>query len=92
MKGWVFMFMISEAEINIFENQIKKMWFTIVDSCMQSHTTQNVATSTAEVFIILNNNCSLPLGSDCCHQNGKMPFNNQSAQTLKSKLTFPILN
>ena len=43
-------------------------------------------------FIMLNYNCSLPLSSDCCNQNGKMPIGKTVVWTFKSKVKFPILN
>ena len=50
--------------------------------------TQNFSTSAEGVFIILNNNCSLPLGSDCCHQHGKTTFGNAVVRTLQITLNF----
>ena len=64
---------------------------SLIHACNQS-TTQNIPTSNEGVFVILNNNYSLPPGSDCCHQNGKTTFSNTVTWTLKNKLEFPILN
>ena len=44
--------------------------------------TQNIAISTEGAYIILNNNCSLPLVSDCCHQNGKTTSGNIYDQSI----------
>ena len=53
---------------------------------------KNIPTSTEGAFIIMNNNCSLPPSSDCCHQNRKTTSGNMVALTLKSKFEYPILN
>ena len=41
--------------------------------------TQNIAIIAEGALTIFNNNNSLPLSSDCCHQNGKTAFNNSVA-------------
>ena len=63
----------------------------LIHACNHS-TTQNIATSAEEAFVILDNNCSLPPSGDCCYQNVKATSGNMVARTLKSKFEFPILN
>ena len=64
---------------------------SLIHACNHS-ATQNIAISAKEAFIILNSNCSLPPGGDCCQRNGKTTFSNMVAWTLISKFEFPILN
>ena len=64
---------------------------SLIHACNHNATHWNIATSTEEAFIILNNNYSLlpdKCGNDCCHQNGKPTFSNIVARTLKSKFEF----
>ena len=51
--------------------------------------TLHIVTFTQEACIIFNNNCSLPPGNECCHQNGRpLPV----TCTLLRKFEFLILN
>ena len=63
----------------------------LIRACNHS-VTQNIATSTEGAFIILNNNCFLPPGSDCCHQDRKTTSGSTAVRTLKSKFECLILN
>ena len=62
--------------------KLTKYDFTVIDSWTQSQHNTKYCPSAEGAFIILNNNCSLPLRSDCCHQNGKTYFSNMVAQNL----------
>ena len=72
--------------------KLAKCDFTIIDSYMQSQHNMKHCHFHWGAFIILNNNWSLPLSSDCCHQNGKTTFGLMVARTLKSKFEFLILH
>ena len=62
--------------------KLTKYDFTVIDSWTQSQHNTKYCPSAEGAFIILNNNCSLPLRSDCCHQNGKTYFSNMVAQNF----------
>ena len=53
---------------------------------------KNIATSVEGAFLVMNNNCSLPPGNDCCHQIGTTTSGDVVVQTLKNKFEFPIPN
>ena len=53
---------------------------------------KNIETSADGAFIIMNKNCSLHPGSDCCHHNGTTASGDTISRIFKSKFKFPILN